>query len=273
MDWVIENILSSFLVLPDGSVVLKENGNNSGNVGTTNDNIIAHIIILAYALCKIFGPNKELILKIIAALFGDDGVMALPHFTPDDWEETFRNAYLDFGLVLDPLVVSRDLEDHSFLGFRFKRFRNSWVPMYPIDRIIASFTYVIEQGMTDDDSLMKSLSLLLMSAPHDEFEMLAECYSYMLKLPFSTRTPAIEAAVAAGVPTKYECLAWMAGLEGTEVGTIYECFDNVRTKEGIPQDGRKETSSSGEVPDNASGGLLPTQEHPHSRRPQRRCCW
>lgn len=213
LKWCCDNVCESLLVLPDGSVVLKKNGNNSGNVGTTQDNIMAHVLILSYALSRVHGRNLTLVLKIIVKLFGDDAVLAMPIPKMQNWKNIFEDSYKHFGLSLDPFIVSQNIEDHTFLGFRFKRYGNYYLPEYPIDRLIASFTYSITTGSTYSQCLSKAFSLLVMSAPHAEFSLLCSAYSQYLQVLKAEDDPVIQGFVFHGPPNRQDCINWMLGHE------------------------------------------------------------
>jgi len=231
LKWVIDNICKTYIMLPDGSVYLKDIGNNSGNVGTTQDNIIGHDIVLAYTFVTIYGPNFELIRTLMNNIFGDDNIGCAPIHDEKLWEEKFRQGFRDFGWELDPLIINQDITTHTFLGFTFVKYENRWVPQYNSKKIATSFCYTINRFNNDEALFGKAYSLLIMSATHEQlFELIAEAlYTYLDES--DSECPVVKAMKSAGLPKREACLGWMAGIETgggrnkilTSYATPFEC--------------------------------------------------
>jgi len=218
LDWVIQNIVETLILLPNGDVLKKLLGNNSGGVGTTQDNILGHIIALAYTLAHIYGKDFDLIRKVIANIFGDDNIMSIPLPKSNDWESLFRQGFRDFNWELDPFIISNDLTEHTFLGFTFKKWKGLWVPQYPADRLATSFCYTIESNMSIQAQFTKMYSLLVMSATHDHlFGKMQQAFAYLIGKYRDYVDPVIDTFAFYGPPSQNECLRWMAGLEGPEL--------------------------------------------------------
>jgi len=219
---IAQNLLKSALILPTGEVILKCIGNNSGQVNTTTDNILAHCLIQAYNLFLLFG-DWDIVEKCVLKIFGDDILMSIP-FIPEgvDIESHFRSTYREFGLELDPFLVSNDLHDHTFLGFRFTLIDGRWVPEYNKERLVTSFLYSIEKRENIDASLSRMWSLCLMAqvVPTESSVLMQESLDYILNnLELGDITNVTRAMQEVGAPTP--SMASMFAL-GHESGWLVE---------------------------------------------------
>jgi hypothetical protein len=222
--WVSDNIVSSVLLLPNGDVVLKQNGNNSGSPTTTGDNIIAHILILSTLLLYHFNTIDALDFTV-ARIFGDDNVLSLPD--TQGFEQSAHEVFSWFGLVLKPYKQSYDLHDMEFLGFKFFLTDMGWVPAYNPGRLVASYCYNIKKGPMSS-SISRMFILTIMLAPYPEiFELCSEgfidaCY----KLRYD-KDPTVKSFCAMGVPSRAQCLSFMLGLEQSVGGGINKIIEEL----------------------------------------------
>lgn len=218
MDWVTLNTINSFILHPDGHIFRKAWGNNSGSGNTTNDNIIAHCIILVFCFYKLFNGDVEMVKRCCAALFGDDNVGAIPKcdITPDSLESVFRDTFSLFGLKLDPFLATFDIEELEFLGFRFQSTPQGYVPRYPIGRLLASFCYAIEK-QTTGAAISKAWTLTVMAAadPSDVFDYMSTALKQYFISFCNDPCPTVQGYIALGVPTRAECINFCLGLESS----------------------------------------------------------
>lgn len=215
--WVADHIVSSILLHTDGTLFKKYIGNNSGSGCTTNDNILAHCFILAYVLIILFKGDLQIVLAVIALLFGDDNAMSIPDpgVSDSDIESIFRSCYLDFGLELDPFYVQHELEGVEFLGFKFHFFESVWIPQYNIGRLMAAYVYTIEKKQSDSISLSRAWMLTLMCAGNGReiYSLVASATQrYMDFLKDSTDTEVL-AFRRIGVPSFEETMSFYLGRE------------------------------------------------------------
>lgn len=215
--WCSTHCHSSFLLLPDGTVVFKNWGNNSGSGTTTGDNILAHMYILFCALCEYYG-DVQTALKCVARIFGDDNAMSLPYLMPGGPEHlkaTFIRVYGEFGLELDPLVYTQNIEDVEFLGFKPKKVAGGFVPMYNIGRIVSAFRYTIGKHTTQA-AFSKAWSLTIMASPGPEecFDAMCLVLSNICYRFRNSSDTVVQSFISYGVPKRHECLAFMLGHEG-----------------------------------------------------------
>lgn len=165
LDWVDKWLINSVLQLPDGDVIYKSWGNNSGSGNTTGDNIIAMDILISLVFLHLGATVDEIKRNVFVASFGDDVVGSDSFgYSDQSLENAFRHVFTDLsGIVLDPLVITNDTENLTFLGFGFGRCRDSYVPKYDLGRLSASVLGNIK-SMEPPAELNKLVSLMLMSA-------------------------------------------------------------------------------------------------------------
>jgi hypothetical protein len=212
-EWVSDNTIITFLIYPDGTIVCKILGNNSGSGTTTSDNILAHDFISCLVLLEIFGESPDLLEAAVQALFGDDNVSSIPE-TPVDLETTYRSIFRLFGLELDPFKTSRDLRDMEFLGFKFEFRDGWWIPCYNEGRILASFCYEIDKK-NESMSICKAYSLCVMSfgGKRETFDLMCAALEVYLSTLLDSEDPTIQTFVALGPPSYEDCFSFFTGRE------------------------------------------------------------
>lgn len=215
--WVGKNTCRSKLLLADGYVVEKNDGNNSGSNNTTSDNILCHEKLLAYFLLRLVDGDVEQLQHVVSSLFGDDNVFSIPLSMAS--AETVKNllieVFAEFGYVLDPIVISTDLTDMEFLGFKFGFKFGHWLPFYKVERIMAGFCYEYEKRVPPHAQISKAFSLLVMLWPHggEVYETACDVYSRYLSNFRSSKNPTVLAYIDLGVPTHEDCLSFYTGSE------------------------------------------------------------
>jgi len=165
---VTNNRCKSRVVLPCGDFIEKDWGNNSGSGSTTVDNIIGMAIVLVHLFLRLGVPEHLINDMVFAYLFGDDVVMG---DNVDVSDEVFTAAVVEtfglYGFILDPLVISNDLADMEFLGFKFQKIGAFWVPKYDLGTLCFGYTHG-HGKMSTASEISKFASILLMSAGHGE---------------------------------------------------------------------------------------------------------
>lgn len=221
--WVSQNTCSSYILLPDGRIVKKDIGNNSGSGTTTNDNIIGHSFIIFFALVRLYKGDYDLAYQCLCKLFGDDNVCGL--YKPkgmdyDRVERSIRKTFKMFGYELDPFRISPSLEGAEFLGFQFtKGYKGFWLPKYNLGRISASIVYTIEKQAAAA-CVSRVWSLCIMTAGHGEeiYNTYAEYLKWYLSIHCDDSDPIIQSFVQHGAPSYEEVMDFYLGTEsGTKV--------------------------------------------------------
>jgi hypothetical protein len=234
--WVSHNTVHSLLIHPDGTIVLKDVGNNSGSGNTTSDNILSHDIISNHFVLSAIEPDFENINFFVRQLFGDDCVGSCPECDFVELERIIRSTFALYGYELDPVVISHDLTDMEFLGFRFGFRDGYWIPVYDQKRLLASFCYEI-QNKRPSASLCKAYSLTVMAFGGDQetFNEMRTALAHHLDYFKSSTDPNIQSFVEMGVPSYSDCFSFFTGLEcsfPTKVaGGIMNFIDEFEWKE------------------------------------------
>lgn len=215
--WVASKTCRSKLLLADGTIVEKDDGNNSGSNQTTTDNILSHVKLLAYFLLRLCNGDMEQLQQIISALFGDDNVFSIPFSlaTAHEVHALLVSVFDEFGYKLDPIVVSEKLSDMEFLGFRFGFKHGHWLPFYKVERITAAFCFEYEKKVPAHAQISKAFSLLVMLWPHggEVFDTACDLYArYLIHFRDST-DPTVSAYVNVGIPTFGDCYGFYTGSE------------------------------------------------------------
>lgn len=217
-NWVRFWLINSVLQLPNGDVILKSWGNNSGSGNTTGDNIIAMTIFLHLVYLHLGLSADEIREKVFAAVFGDDVVGGdNTTFTDAEVENAFRTIFTTLGgIELDPFKISSNIEDLKFLGFSFAKCGDYYIPKYPLDRLAAS---VLGNLKTMDEvaELNKLTSLMLMSAGNG-FVVFNFFRQAVLDVIYASDHPDIvkmrTMELSTVVPYYDLVISWYLGLEG-----------------------------------------------------------
>jgi len=227
IQFLTKNMMESFLVLPDGRVIIKFIGNNSGGWNTTVDNIIGHCFILSHVLHYHFKGDSGMVDECIANLFGDDDLMSIPAY-PDfdefsDIEESFKHVFKMYGMTLDPFRITDDIIGCEFLGFKIGYWDGFYVPVYDQSRLLASFIYDIDAKGNVGAACSKAWTLTIMSAAGDETVFDFMCLAlerYCLALKDET-DPTVQAYISLGVPTREECFSFYTGAEFSRFDALF----------------------------------------------------
>jgi len=144
--WTVTNTVNSILLLPNGDVVEKEWGNNSGSGTTTGDNCIGHQIINDY--------KRELLPKgsdYISDVYGDDFLSSVSGMDRGLLLDLETRVYSTFGLALKFLHVIDGPVGAQFLGATCVQYDNCYLPSYDSDRIYASLVISNSRHGYDDE--------------------------------------------------------------------------------------------------------------------------
>jgi len=248
--WVAHHCIHTHLLRPDGLIFLKDIGNNSGSGNTTADNILAHSFILCVTLLDLYDGDTTKVKQVVAALFGDDNVMSLPLPKKGrDVVKTFERVFALFGLHFKPICLTLQLEGVEFLGFKFHRVTDGWIPQYNIKRLVAAFCYVIDKKHDVGASIARAWSLTVMSAGNgpEIFKILSSAVEHYLAYLVDDPNPVVKSYVEAGVPDYDSCIRFYLGREtslpvqlfstvGLEDENNYFYDGKCQQQEGWPED-------------------------------------
>lgn len=222
---IVKYMIESKILTPQGDLLWKDWGNNSGSGTTTGDNILGMSIVVAH-VCVNLGIKPEMINHYFSfAIFGDD-VVGADVLDLDD--ETVKLIITDtfsmYGLKLDPLVLTRDITDLEFLGFKICKTELGYIPRYPLGRLCCSFL--------KNDSVMdpwaeysKMCSLMMMSAGNGEevFEFFRRAVTtVVMSVDHPEFAKLRNTDLHNTIPKYSDVINWYLGVEGySHVGGFY----------------------------------------------------
>jgi hypothetical protein len=189
-DWMIANTISSFLLLPNGDVVWKYWGNNSGSGTTTGDNCIMHQIISEYTKLYVESLNIAALEEHLAHLFGDDNLANFIHHWRkneilekcEHFKDLLRFVYRLFGLTVKEAAVEVQLgpQGLKFLGGCCRKVGDFYVPSYDSARIYCALTTEID-GHDFDANVSKCYALMHLAWYDDQlFDQIYNCLLRMM---------------------------------------------------------------------------------------------
>jgi hypothetical protein len=224
--WTRDNMINSYLVLPNGDVIYKEWGNNSGSGNTTCDNILGMDIVLGHVFSYLGYSKEEIKARTHIAIFGDDvvGGDSLTEVSDEKLEAAFRHVFTNlYGIVLDPFVITRDVTELSFLGFEFAKYCDWYVPAYPLEKLCASVRGNVK-SMKVEAELAKFASLMLMSAGHG-ITVFNFFRNALLEIIGGSDHPKCvelrKSDLNITIPNFYSVMAWYIGFEGESFDSFF----------------------------------------------------
>jgi hypothetical protein len=209
--WMLDNTISSELLLPNGDVIWKDWGNNSGSGTTTGDNCIMHQIISDYTKLYVDELGIARIETHLAHLFGDDNLARFPNlWTKEElpakceaFKELLRYVYKLFGLTVKESAVDVQLgpQGLKFLGAAVVKIGNHYVPSYDSGRIYAALTTEID-GHTTDAEISKCYALMHLA--WNDCELFDVIYNTLNRVMTdrSIDSPFLESLRTKGLPSR-----------------------------------------------------------------------
>jgi hypothetical protein len=150
MNVIVENIVDSWVVTPDGGVHRKTQGLPSGVAATTLFDTLALYRALAYAFIRTGGPlvtYERFTQTVEAALYGDDNTCAIskevhPWFNG----KTIQTAFGELGHELRIDAYQTKLEGMRFIGARFRKVTETqWYPIPDARNTYSALTWVAKR--------------------------------------------------------------------------------------------------------------------------------
>lgn len=229
-DWMVSNTINHTIKLPNGQTYIKNYGNPSGSGCTTRDNILAHVIIMCYALTKAYYkkhncfPQFQQVADQVVYLFGDDSICSVDDDFSEVCSEDFLSSiYSEFGMKIKYFKGGYDcpLENLSFLGFEFHKEGNFYYPRYDVERLASSMIYEDSDSLDRPSHLSKAYILTVMSYPTEHFKTFSQAYINLLS---SIKNPVNETEIAfcrMGPVTPAICKHIYQGLEGSSFSNFF----------------------------------------------------
>ncbi|QER90702.1 polyprotein [Noni mosaic virus] len=176
-------ILYTPIATPDGTIVKKFKGNNSGQPSTVVDNTLMVIVTMVYALMK--QSVTEVILENIIVFYvnGDDLLIAIhPEF--EYLLDKMQGCFLDLGLNYDFSSRTRNKEELWYMSHRALEVNGLYIPKLEPERIVS----ILEWDRADlPEHRMEAICAAMIEAwGYDELlHHIRRYYSWLLEqMPF-----------------------------------------------------------------------------------------
>ncbi|QDF82349.1 polyprotein [Costus stripe mosaic virus] len=158
-------IIYTPIATPDGSIIKKHKGNNSGQPSTVVDNTLMVIMTMQYTLLKLgvtFGEQDSMI-KYFAN--GDDLLIAV---RPDCERllDSMSSHFLDLGLKYDFSSRTRIKEELSYMSHRGIERDGTFIPKLDPERIVAILEW--SRAETNEDRLNAIVASMIEAWGYDE---------------------------------------------------------------------------------------------------------
>jgi hypothetical protein len=196
---VVENIIHSLILMPNGDVVEALTGNRSGTNNTASDNSIKHLIMKFYELITLridkglpLPTYEEILEHAEIGIYSDDFIQSIDDIffdvTPEEYQEHMIKSYAKFGLALKmkAVLVTRSSgrldSKHSFLGSfaSWDEHYNMYIPYPRLGKICSSILFDPLNEMERVDVFTRLLNLAVLSYPNREiFDIIVNYAKYI----------------------------------------------------------------------------------------------
>lgn len=196
LDHVEKHNVNPTVLLPNGLIIERQTGNDSGRDGTASNNSILHLLILVYLFVRrqeVLGrafDYEDIFRNVEALIYSDDKLMSfnLDYWgfeTPEDYLSWEREIYAEFGMKIKKssqfwtLAQPRSRIDprHSFLG-SYCHFSNGLYLPYPrFGKVCSSVIYnATLNSIGTLDKFQKLVNLTILSYSNPEIFTLLSDY-------------------------------------------------------------------------------------------------
>jgi hypothetical protein len=174
----------SYVVLPNGQVMQKFTGGNSGRVNTTDDNCIIHAFIWCYLFRKIFKKpifgfmeNRQFSL----ALYADDHVFSVDRSLNIHQFDVRLKIYQECGIDLDPVkdLITDSMAGQIFLGHQFIRKNGRFYPTFDVAKVYNALSKS-EKYLPPETVYNRAMSFGYLTAFQDDvFDVICDFLSFI----------------------------------------------------------------------------------------------
>jgi hypothetical protein len=220
-DWTIENTVNSTILLPNGDLIQKAWGNNSGSGQTTEDNCLAHDLIKTFMALVM---ERELKVDMDYVLYSDDAIDGISPGS-EKFMPLKHKLYSQFymGLKAGASVVTTSPHGAQFLGATAVRIdhhgQQVYVPAYDSDRIFSALVMELKRHQKDEQ-LTKLYSLMILS--WNDVELFNHIRDFLVW--FVSRNTNIGFArtlLKLGIPTRKSVIKFWLGVEQSGTGSFF----------------------------------------------------
>jgi hypothetical protein len=222
-DWVIEQTVRAFIVLPNGDIVRRKCGNNSGSGTTTSDNCIMHQMITNYLREKLkhyFGVDQE---DVHSDVYGDDLLSSMKvdeeieQLMLRTLKDVLRNMYKEFNLTVKESAchVQKGPIGMHFLGATCRSIGDRFIPAYDSERIYSAYVTEIDKHGPDDE-VSKAYALMHLAWEDEELFSNIREFIQTIMADKEIHGPFIDGLRTTGVPRRQRVIhGFWLGVEGS----------------------------------------------------------
>nr|URC17550.1 polyprotein [Zucchini yellow fleck virus] len=171
-------IIYTPILAPDGTIVKKFKGNNSGQPSTVVDNTLMVLITMYYALRKAgYGDNQHDVCRFF--INGDDLVIAV-HPEHEAMLDTFQASFAELGLKYDFSSRHMDRQNIWFMSHQGILKDNLYIPKLEPERIVAILEW--DKAKLPEHRLEAIMAAIIESWGHEELtEQIRKFYQWVLE--------------------------------------------------------------------------------------------
>lgn len=223
LQYVYEQDIHSFVLLPSGEVVQKHVGMNSGKVATSYDGSISHTAMSHYVARRCSGLDADpdgyqaQLRNYKFGVYSDDKNSAVsPAWASKFTFERRSAAYAELGLTLDKAkdVESYTLTGHQWLGKTFDLRDGVYVPVANQTKILCSLRN-LEGSVSPEIHIARALALMVEATFTEAFPWIRNYVLWLLTV--IGKMPEGETSFERwllSVPTYAQCVRFWLGTEG-----------------------------------------------------------
>nr|URC17558.1 polyprotein [Zucchini yellow fleck virus] len=171
-------IIYTPILAPDGTIVKKFKGNNSGQPSTVVDNTLMVLITMFYAIRKAgYDGDHYDICKFF--INGDDLIIAV-HPEHEKMLDTFQSSFAELGLKYDFSSRHRDRQDIWFMSHQGVLKDDLYIPKLEKERIVAILEW--DKAKLPEHRLEAIMASIIESWGHEELtEHIRKFYQWVLE--------------------------------------------------------------------------------------------
>nr|ATY37425.1 polyprotein [Zucchini tigre mosaic virus] len=172
------------ILTPDGTIVKKFKGNNSGQPSTVVDNTLMVLITMYYALRKAGYDREQQEQVCVFYINGDDLCIAV-HPEHESLLDTLSSSFAELGLKYDFSSRHRDKQELWFMSHRGILIENMYIPKLEPERIVAILEW--DKSKLPEHRLEAIMAAIIESWGYEELTRQSESLSigFRYKLPYN----------------------------------------------------------------------------------------
>nr|AGY36216.1 polyprotein [Zucchini tigre mosaic virus] len=167
------------ILTPDGTIVKKFKGNNSGQPSTVVDNTLMVLITMYYALRKAGYDRDQQEQVCVFYINGDDLCIAV-HPEHESLLDTLSSSFAELGLKYDFSSRHRDKQELWFMSHRGILIENMYVPKLEPERIVAILEW--DKSKLPEHRLEAIMAAIIESWGYEELtDQIRKFYQWVLE--------------------------------------------------------------------------------------------